>query len=141
MGHIFATVAAGLLVVGLFWLDPAERKVSPAMWAPYVWLLIASSRPLSNWLTLSGPGGASEGYVDGSPLDRSVLTLLLVTCLYFLSKRWQRAKAIVIGNPAILIFFAYCLVSLLWCDYPFVSFKRWIRSVGDIAVVVLIVTQ
>lgn len=141
MNAIVGTIAVVIIAGVLCWLDPPEYRVTPAMWLPYIWLLIASSRPLSNWLSLSSPGGFSEAYVDGSPLDRAVLTVLLGLCLYVLSRRWKRAKSILLANAAILIFFGYCLVSLLWCDYPFVSFKRWIRSIGDIAVILVVLTE
>jgi exopolysaccharide production protein ExoQ len=141
MGAVLGAIGVGLIICALFWLDRRDSGVTRAMWVPYAWLLIASSRPISNWLTLSQPGGVASAYVDGSPLDRSVLMLLLILGLVALSKRTKQVRAILAANPLLLIFFAYCLVSVVWCDYPFVSFKRWIRSVGDIAVVLVIITE
>ena len=53
----------------------------------------------------------------------------------------RSVKTILAANPLILIFLAYCLFSLLWSDYPFVVLKRWIRSVGDIVVILVIITE
>jgi exopolysaccharide production protein ExoQ len=141
MGPLLGAIGLVLLICALFWLDRGDSRVTRAMWVPYVWLLISSSRPLSNWLTLSQQGDAGAAYVDGSPLDRNVLTLLLMLGLVALSKRSKQVRAILAANPIILIYFGYCLISLLWSDYPFVLFKRWIRSVGDIVVVLLIITE
>jgi exopolysaccharide production protein ExoQ len=69
------------------------------------------------------------------------LTALLVLALFVLYKRIRRVRTIIAANPQIVIFFSYCLISLLWSDYPFVVFKRWNRSVGDIAMVLVIVTE
>jgi O-antigen ligase len=108
---------------------------------PYAWLLIASSRPISNWLSLSAPVGQATAYVDGSPLDRAVLTLLLGIGIIALIKRKKQAIAILADNRIVLVYFGYCLISVLWCDYPSVLLKRWIRSVGDLVVILLIMTE
>jgi exopolysaccharide production protein ExoQ len=35
----------------------------------------------------------------------------------------------------------YCLLSLFWSDYPDVGFKRWIKAVGDLVMVLIVVTD
>ena len=141
MTALFASIGVGVVIWALFRLDRGDGRVSKAMWVPYAWLLIASSRPISAWLTGSLPGNATDAYIDGSPLDRNVLTLLLILGLLVLSKRTRQVRAIVGANPLIVIFFIYCLISLCWSDYPFVVFKRWIRSVGDVVMVLVIITE
>jgi exopolysaccharide production protein ExoQ len=139
---LIGAIGVGFLICVLFWLDRDDARISNAIWVPYAWLLIASSRPISSWLTLSAPGGnATDAYIDGSPLDRSVLTFLLILALFSLSKRTRQVRTILRANPALIIFFVYCLISLLWADYPFVVFKRWIRSVGDIVIILAIITE
>lgn len=132
-----AVVAIGILI--LYRLDRGHADVSKAIWVPFVWILITSSRPITAWL--SAPTGGGNEYIDGSPLDRNVWTLLLVLGLYIVSTRSRQAVAILRANPTILIYFALCLISLLWADYPFVVFKRWIRSVGDVVMVLIILTE
>jgi len=141
MGPLLGAIAVGILVCVLFWLDRDDARVSMAIWIPYAWLLIASSRPIGSWLTLSVPGSATDEYIDGSPLDRNVLTFLLILALFSLFKRTRQVRTILRANPALVIFFIYCLISLLWADYPFVVFKRWIRSVGDIVMILVIITE
>jgi O-antigen ligase len=69
------------------------------------------------------------------------LTLLLISGVFVLSKRKQQVRAILGANSLILVFFIYCLVSLLWADYPFVVFKRWFRAVGDVVMILVIITE
>ena len=40
-----------------------------------------------------------------------------------------------------LIYFLYCLISVAWSYYPDVSLKRWIKAVGDLAMVLVIATD
>ena len=44
-------------------------------------------------------------------------------------------------NTPILLFFAYCAVSTLWSDYTDVSFKRWIKAVGDLVMALIVLTD
>jgi exopolysaccharide production protein ExoQ len=141
MGPLLGTIGIAGVICALFWLDRDDAQISKAIWVCYAWLLIASSRPLSAWLTFSMPGTDTDAYIDGSPLDRNVLTILLLLGLWALSKRTRRVRAILAANPALVIFFTYCLISLFWSDYPFVVFKRWIRSVADLVVVLIIITE
>jgi O-antigen ligase len=39
------------------------------------------------------------------------------------------------------LFFLYCGASILWSDYPVVSFKRWVKSVGDPVMVMIVLTD
>lgn len=135
------TIGVGILICILFWLDRDHVPISKAIWVSFAWLLIASSRPISAWITFSMPGTATDAYIDGSPLDRNILTTLLLLGLWALSKRKRQIQAIVAANPALVIYFIFCLISLLWSDYPFVVFKRWIRSLADVVVILIIITE
>src|SRR4029077_16324715 len=35
----------------------------------------------------------------------------------------------------------YCLLSVCWSDYPVVAFKRWIKATGDIAMILIVLTD
>lgn len=64
----------------------------------------------------------------GSPLDRIVLTVILFLGLLVLSKRkvdWAHALH---ENPWVTLLLAYMLISILWSEMPFSSFKRWTRE-------------
>lgn len=137
-----ATLFTIFVIVSLFRMDRSDEGKAPkALWVPFVWLFIESSRPVSAWVILNVPGNTTNAYIDGSPLDRNILTVLMVIGLFFLFNKGGRIGAILKSNPAILLYFAFCLVSLTWADYPFVVFKRWIRSVGDVEMLMIVLTQ
>jgi hypothetical protein len=101
--------------------------------------MINGSRPVSMWLQ-SGPT-VDTGYVDGSPLDAAVYGVLILAALVILATRWTRIHGIVANNSALFIYVAYCLASTVWSDYTFVSFKRWIKSIGDVAMILIVLTE
>lgn len=42
---------------------------------------------------------------------------------------------------AVVIYFAFGLVSVVWSDFPGIAVKRWIKAAGDLAMVLIIVTD
>src|SRR3954451_4577561 len=105
-----ATVLTLFVIITLFRMDRSEQgRASRALWVPFAWLFIESSRPVSAWMQ-NVAGNTTNAYIDGSPLDRNILTVLMMIGLYFLSKRRRRVAAILRSNPAILLYFLFCLV-------------------------------
>jgi exopolysaccharide production protein ExoQ len=139
MKPLIAAICTGFVILYLWQLDSDKRvRISKAVWISFVWLLIGSSRPVSEWF--GGSFGAGN-YEDGSPLDRTILTVLLALGLVALSKRMHRIKPILRVNLPIVVFFLYCLVSILWSDFPFVTFKRWTRGVADVVMIFVVITD
>jgi exopolysaccharide production protein ExoQ len=140
MNPQIATAAYLLLILGLFWFD-RELKVrtSSALWIPALWLLINGSRPVSVWLE-PGSRVAAES-LEGSPVDAAVFGILLLAALGVLVWRRRRTARFLRANVPVLLFFAYCAISVLWSDYSFIAFKRWTKAVGDLAVVLVVVTD
>src|SRR5207249_3224640 len=143
-----ATIVYLLGILGLFALDRRSRAgTSRALWIPVAWLAIASSRMLGEWLAIWGltsgeaSGTSADRLLDGSPLDRMLLTGLLALALFVLVRRGQRLRKLLQGNVPILLFLLYCGVSTLWSDYTEVSFKRWIKALGDMAMVLIVLTD
>ena len=42
---------------------------------------------------------------------------------------------------AIALFYSYCAISILWSEDPFVAFKHWFKGIGDIVMVLIILTD
>lgn len=116
-------------------------RTSLALWVPTLWILIAASRMVSGWLQTDPQSLTPAQYLDGSPLDRFVLSALLAAAITVLLYRARRVREVLGANWPILLFFGYCAVSTLWSAYPDVAFKRWIKSLGDLAVVLIILTD
>lgn len=138
---LIATVGTVILSILVIRLDRDPVRISKAVWIPFLWLCIASSRPVSNWIRFDGPVDVTSQYIDGSPLDRNVLTLLLLMAVGVLFRKAHKIRDILRLNPALMIFLAYCGVSMLWADYPLVVFKRWIREVADVAMMLVIIVE
>jgi len=91
------------------------------------------------WLQ-TGPTIAAPT-TDGSPLDAAIYGIIILAGLIALSMRTSKVGRFVKANPAILVFMLYCLASTLWSDYSFVAFKRWTKAIGDIVIVLVVLTD
>jgi O-antigen ligase len=143
MNPQIATVVFVVGILGLFVLDRDKSvRTSNAGWIPVIWVSIALSRMVSQWLQ-SGAyiQGSADSYLDGSPLDRNILMGFVILAFIVLFQRGRRVAAILQGNWAIVLFFAYGAVSTIWSDYPDVSIKRWIKASGDVAMVLIVLTD
>jgi exopolysaccharide production protein ExoQ len=139
MNPLLAEGCFMIMILGLLWLDRRSTgRISKTMWVPLVWLLIGSSRPLTEWFL-----GLQQGanYEDGTPLDRAVLTILLSLAVVTLYKRRSRVAPILRANLPLVAFFGFCLASVIWSDFGFVTFKRWIRGVADVCMILVVITE
>jgi exopolysaccharide production protein ExoQ len=135
------TIVYMLGILGLFYLDRDRKlRTSKALWIPTIWLLIVGSRPISSWLGMS-PDMSAGQMLEGSPLDALVFAVLLAIGIIVLIRRSNRAIASLKANWALLLYFSYCLLSLLWSDFPAVAFKRWTKAIGDLVMVFIVMTD
>ncbi len=142
MNPLFATAIYIAGIAALFYLDrDRTSRVSKGLLVPFLWLLIIASRPVSMWFQ-SGPTVSQEqAYEEGSPIDAAVYGCLIALGLVVLSRRGARVRQYLGANPAIVLFLLYCGVSIAWSDYSFVAFKRWIKAVGDVIAVMVVLTE
>ena len=143
MNPAVASLICAIGIAGLFYLDRGEKpRVSWALLIPAVWMLLNTTHPLSFWLGMSNLGSYStEAYVEGNPFDRNVALVLQFAALIVLCRKSAKIGAILRKNPLLLVYFSFCLVSVLWSDYPFVTFKRWIKAIGDVQMVLVILAE
>lgn len=127
-----------ILIVYLFLIDKKKSDgVSNAIWIPFIWMFIAGSRLVSQWLMI-GPPTSIE---DGSPLDRVIFAILILGGIFILFKRKINWNYLINRNAWIWLYFLFGLISIFWSEYPFVSFKRWIKASGTIVMAVIIMTE
>ena len=124
-----------------WWLirrDVAKREgLSSAIWIPTIWVAIIGSRPVSMWL---GFGGGINT-LEGSPVDSLVFFILIFAAFVALARRRLNWLAVISENWPIFLFYAFLLISVLWANSPFISFKRWFKEFGNIAVLLVILTD
>src|SRR2546425_3304837 len=129
----------------IVWLFARDRKLRPmtsgALWVPLLWLVIITSRPVSFWFGGGLRVEKPDDYLEGSPLDRNVFLLLIGTGLVVLVRRGVNWGKVFSSNRWVFVFFLYCCVSIMWSDYPFVGFKRWIKDLGNVVMVLVVLTE
>lgn len=139
---LIATILCVAGIAWLFWLDrDRHARTSPALWIPTVWMLINGSRSVSQWLHPGSTESLSMQSAEGSPLDAAIFGLLILAGILVLNFRTRRAGQILRQNLPILLFFAYCAVSILWSDYSFIALKRWSKAIGDLVMVLVVLTD
>jgi O-antigen ligase len=74
-------------------------------------------------------------------LDRNVYLILIVAGVIVLLAQRRRVMGWVLSNPWLLVFIGYCAVSIAWSDYPDVAFKRWIKSLSQCLMVLIVLTD
>jgi O-antigen ligase len=145
------TIASIIVMIGILGLSYLDRdktvRMSKALWIPAVWLFLISSRPVSLWLGMGPIYGvlkgvdATQAYVDGSPLDRNIFIFLMLAALPVLVARSEKVGPLLQKNVLILLYLSFCAVSIVWSDFPFVAFKRFIKTIGDLGMVLIILTE
>ena len=138
--------AAFLLTVGLiiylFRRDARESEgVTGALWLPLIWMLITCTRALSEWLNVFDFQLGAASLEEGSPLDACFYFSLIAAGVYVLNQRQVYLSEILKNNQWLMIFLFYCLVSIVWSDFPFVAFKRWIKVLGHPIMVLIVLTE
>jgi O-antigen ligase len=136
-------VALLLTLAFILWLLARDLKARPslsqALWIPLLWMLIMGSRPMSMWLGVQQ--NVQNFQLEGSPFDRSLSLVLIGTALLVLIKRRVNLGGLISDNKWLFIFLLYLGISVLWADYPFVAFKRWIQYVANIIIVLVILSE
>jgi exopolysaccharide production protein ExoQ len=142
MSQSLATAAYALGIVGLFYLNrDKSARTSGALWIPVIWFWILGSRAVSAWLGFSPGDPTLEQALEGSPIDAAVFGVLLASGIGILTRRRLRAAAVLRRNWPVILYFAYCLISVGWSDYPEVSLKRWVKATGDVVMSLVVLTD
>ena len=131
-------------VLGAFYLQPPRpAKVSKALFWPSLWYLVVASRPFGVWMYTWGvpiPGGSSDA-MEGSSIDRYFYLTLAIIGFRVLSKRSFEWAAALRRNPWLTALLVYMAASILWSQYSFVSFKRFIKVIASIAMALVVLTE
>lgn len=132
----------GAYILWLFVLDAKRRDgISPAIWSVVAWATLLGSRPVSTWFSFDGGAGSAQSYDEGNPFERSVYFVLILFGLIVLARRRVRFRDVVASNPWLVVFFVFWGLSIFWADDSFVAFKRWIKDLGNIVMVLVVLTD
>jgi exopolysaccharide production protein ExoQ len=109
---------------------------------PTLWYMAVSSHMLGFWLATWGiPVPGSDGNInDGSLIDALFFLALTIFGFVALSRRHFSWGAALRHNPTVTALFVFMAVSILWSQYPYVSFKRYIKIVGSVTMAFVILS-
>ena len=144
MGTWLATLICSVGVAGLFFLDrDTSVRNSKALWLPVIWLWIAGSRTVSLWLGISGGSAyySLASTLEGNSFDAAIFGMVIAVGVLVLLGRWKKTSAFVAASGPIILYFFYCLLSVTWSPFHGPAFKRWIKAVGDLVMVLVVATD
>ncbi len=128
-------------IAGLFYLNREKSvRTSKALWIPVIWFWIIGSRSVPSWFGLT-PTDAADAMMDGSPIDGAIYEVLLASGLAVLVFRGYRCVSLLKANWTILCYYSYCLISVVWSDYPDASARKWVKATGDVVMALVILTD
>ena len=129
----------------IFWLLALDRKrergVSAALWIPTLWLLVISSRPVSQWLHPGAPDPLPPTDLDGSPIDRFFYFGIIIAGYAVLARRRLNWGQVFARNRWIFVFYAFLALTSIWSADPFVSLKRLIKDFGNVVMILVVLTE
>ena len=129
-------------IAGLFWLDRDDSvRTSKALWVPLIWLSIAGSRSVSGWFGMGVPKEIPGQLPESSLLDQLIASALMLSGVIVLILRRRDVGRQLKASWPVVLYFSFALFSLLWSDFPGWGFKRWIRSLGDLIMVLIVATE
>lgn len=139
-------LAVSACVLFIAWLYYREGKLrpmtSPALWIPLLWVIIIGSRTGSLWLNMNvDPQMLAVDALEGNPFDRNVFLLLIALGVMVIFRRRLNWGRILSGNPWLFAFLLYCGLSAVWSDYPFPSLKKWTKDLGNVVMILVILTE
>ncbi|MGA9416131.1 MAG: O-antigen ligase family protein [Terriglobales bacterium] len=76
-------------------------------------------------------------------MDAAIYGMLVAVSVIVLLRRdrKKRSSTFLAANSLIIVYFLYCLISVTWSPFHGPAFKRWIKAIGDLVMVFIIVTD
>ncbi len=103
--------------------------------------MILGSRPVALWLNVGPVLETETDILSGNPIDRTIFIVLMLIGILILLRRGVSWRKVLETNRLIFVFLLFSGISVLWSDFQFVSFKRWIKEIGNLIMVLVIVTD
>jgi len=142
MPPFYATLLTIAFVVILLAGDSRKRgEANGALWLPVLWIAITGSRFVSQWIGLGEPVGAGGDDSEGSPIDAFFFLTLILAGIGVLVRRRVVLAEVMRKNRWLIAFIIYSFLAILWSDFPFIAFKRWVKTIGHPVMALIILTD
>lgn len=96
----------------------------------FFFVVFGTSMPFQEKIT------RAEDIEASNPLNQLIYSTLYFISLVSLYGKRKQVYAFIKKEKYLGLFFLWCLASILWSDFLFVSFKRWLQIIGP-AIVIL----
>lgn len=140
-------LALVIFLAFIVWLYVRDRHLRPmtskALWIPLIWFVLIGTRPLSLWFggQMAALADDHVDFEEGSSFDRNAFFAVVFLGFAALTKRKVNWAEFFSNNRILVAFFVYCGISVLWSDYPFVGFKRWIKDITNIVMLLILFSE
>ncbi len=112
-------------------------EVSLVNWVPLLWMLRCASKSITFWLNFS----ASLTGEEIGNADFFYLSSLMGMSVLILARRGNQLQVLFRENAFLFLFFAYLAISCTWSPFVALSLKRWFRTMGDLMMALVILTE
>jgi hypothetical protein len=146
--ELISLILTALLFYIALKIDLQNKKnvLSYGAVVPLIWLAIALSRNFSRWMSLGQSKlirnvDAVQMIEQGNSTDRILFSTLFIFAIFILFKRRAKLSAILKNNMIWVVLILYCIISISWSDFPFISLKRMIKDLNAYLMVFIILTE
>jgi exopolysaccharide production protein ExoQ len=139
-----ALLVYSVFIFCLFWADRRrELPVSSSLWLPMIWMALAGSRTVGLWFAMAGLYSGSGHFEEGNPAEAVVYLVLIFAGVFILFQRKEKfnLSGLIAANWPLFLLLGYYALAILWSDFPFVSFKRYVKFVGVLIMISVILTE
>lgn len=131
-----------LLIAWLVRRDVRRRPgLSAGLWLVVLWIIMISSRSVSLWFSYGGYSMEAESYDSGSPIERATYFLFIAIGSVILYRRRLRLGEIIRANRWVFVFYLFWMLSTLWADNSWISFKRCFKDAGNVVMVLIVLSE
>jgi O-antigen ligase len=144
MSSIYLFISLAFLAV----LYKQDHKEWPhfgfTQWLILAWLVSSSTRLIQ----IIFPGRSDHNVYDtlaasleGNSIGRVISLVLIGLTIILLLKRNTAFVDLIRTNRALIVLYAYVLLTILWSDFPLVSLKRFIRISGSLLIAFVMASE
>jgi exopolysaccharide production protein ExoQ len=142
MTPLLALVSCLACIVWLLHRDTKERaSVSAESWIVTVWVVIYASRPVTSWFVEASKTVTAESFDEGNPIEALVNLVLIVAAVLVLWRRRVGVGEVLGQNAWLAVVYLFWFQSIMWSDDPIITLKRLVKDVGNIAMVLVVLSD
>lgn len=144
MGKLTLILAILLFIFAVHFDRKYFKFSSWAFLIPFLWFAIDLSRNVSRWMNIHHESSASyvaEAIEEGNTVDQIFFLIMMFIAFLILFNRRKKLFYILKENKVWIALYVYCLLSIVWSDFAYISFKRYIKDLNSFIMALVILTE